>query len=139
MRSQRFYLALLPLLLLFSSCTTPPVDSETSGYEPITGQIELDQSIFLSSDLSVEILLLDVSTPGEEPLQLSKQIIKNPKRTPLNFILRFDQEDIQSFSTYIVRSFVYQGERLIFRSEADSKVLTLGNPDTIRIFMEEVF
>lgn len=139
MRSKWFYLALLPLLLLLSSCATDVADSETSGYEPITGQIELDQSIFLKSDLSVEILLLDVSTPGEEPLQLSKQIIKNPKRTPLNFILRFDQEEIQSFSTYIVRSFVYQGERLIFRSESDSRVLTLGNPDTIRIFMEEVF
>jgi uncharacterized lipoprotein YbaY len=123
------------LLLLLSGCVTGTVSDGSAGreYKPITGSIELGQSILLKTGISVELELLDVTSSDQDPALIAKQIIKNPKRLPIQFSLRFDSDDIRSFNRYIVRMTTFENDTIIFQSERDQPVLTQGNPDTVTI------
>ncbi len=133
MRNKRILCRSLPLLfvLLLMSCSTSPNELEQLSYKPITGSILMDEAVVLKSGISVEIKLLDVTIPEDEEIQLSKQIIKNPNKNQFNFLLRFDQADIQPYGRYIVRIVVFEGETLIYKGVGDTQVLTRGFPDTI--------
>lgn len=129
----------LSLSLLLFGCSTTVNQPEQPFYKPITGSILIDDSIILRKSIAVEIHLLDITIPQEEPVAISKQIIKNPKKTPIQFSLRFDQDDILAFKTFIVRVLVYEGEELIYECVNDIPVLTKGNPDTIQIQLKQVY
>ena len=133
MRDKRILCRTIPLLfvLLLMSCSTSPGEFEQLSYKPITGSILMDKAVVLKSGISVEIKLLDVTIPEDEEIQLSKQIIKNPNKNQFNFLLRFDQADIQPYGRYIVRIVVFEGETLIYKGVGDTQVLTRGFPDTI--------
>lgn len=85
--------------MIASGCATTAQTPADRSYKPISGSIPLDSSIILKKAVAVEIQLLDVTIPSEEAKQLSKQIIKNPKKTPVNFSLRFEETDIQAFGS----------------------------------------
>ncbi len=129
-RKLLYSLTLLFVLLLLS-CSTAPQELEQLSYKPITGSILMDEAVVLKSGISVEIRLLDVTIPESEEIQLSKQIIKNPNKHQFNFLLRFDQTDIQPYGTYIVRIAVYEDETLIYKGAKDTQVLTKGFSDTV--------
>ncbi|MGM0431421.1 MAG: YbaY family lipoprotein [Spirochaetota bacterium] len=122
-------------LVMLSACaTTSGSSSDNRGnYLPITGSIELSQSLLLKSEISVELELLELSREKDDHELIAKQIIKNPKRFPIQFSLRYDSDDIRTFNTYVVRMKTFEGDRLIYESPEDQPVLTQGNPDTITI------
>jgi uncharacterized lipoprotein YbaY len=123
------------LLILLSGCATAETgtQSEVQTYKPITGSVELGPSILLKTGVSVELELLELSNVESQPALIAKQIIKNPKRLPIQFSLRFDSDDILSYNRYVVRMRTYEGETLIFRGTDEIPVLTQGNPDTVSI------
>ncbi len=125
--------------MIASGCATTAQTPADRSYKPISGSIPLDSSIILKKAVAVEIQLLDVTIPSEEAKQLSKQIIKNPKKTPVNFSLRFEETDIQAFGSYVVRLAVFEGETKIYESLRDIGVLTKGNPDTIDIPLRQIY
>ncbi len=126
-------------VLLSISCSTASKIPPQRVYKPITGSILLDNSIILKKAIAINIQLLDVTIPTDDAIQLSKQIIKNPKKIPVNFSMRFDEHDIKSYGSYIIRLSVYEGETKIYKSTHDIAVLTKGNPDIIEIPVEQVY
>lgn len=135
MRRSHILSVILAAAVLYTSisCTTPAEIPPEREFKPIRGSVLLDEEIFLRQSISVETMLLDITVSSQDPVQLSKQIVKNPKKTPLNISLRFDEQDIESYGSYVVRVFVYQDETLIYQSVKDIPVLTKGNPDSIEI------
>ncbi|MDA3832579.1 MAG: YbaY family lipoprotein, partial [Spirochaetales bacterium] len=125
----------ISLLLLLSACvsTSETTSTQQSAYKPITGSIQLSTALMMKTDISVELELLDVTLLDKEPNLVAKQIIKNPKRLPIQFSLRFDSDDIRSFNRYIIRMKTFEGEQMIYRGSQDIPVLTQGNPDTVTI------
>ena len=138
-RRSYFYILIILVTVLAAGCTSSPEELEQLSYKPITGSIIMDESVVLKTGIALEIRLLDVTVAGDEEIQLSKQIIKNPNKSRINFLLRFDQADIQPFGRYVVRIAVYEGETAIYQSAGDTDVLTRGNPDTISETLVPVF
>ncbi|MBO8087772.1 MAG: YbaY family lipoprotein [Marichromatium sp.] len=128
------------LLITLSGCASSDTgfQGEPQTYKPITGSVELSQSILLKTGVAVELELLELSNIESQPALIAKQIIKNPKRLPIQFSLRFDSDDILSYNRYVVRMRTYEGETLIFRGVDDIPVLTQDNPDTVSIRSQSV-
>lgn len=135
MRNLGILAAAAILLVILSACATTSGTSSDNreDYLPITGSIELSQSLLLKSEISVELELLEIARGEDEDKLIAKQIIKNPKRFPIQFSMRYDSDDIRTSNTYVVRMKTFEGDRLIYESNDDQPVLTQGNPDTITI------
>ena len=121
------------LLVTLSSCATP-VETITPEVITglITGSISTTDSLLFPAHTVVYISLAD--NTFEEPVEIAKQIIKNPQVNPLNFSLRYDKADVSSYRSYFTQFPVYDMDgKLIYRSPSSLQVLTKGFTDTVRV------
>ena len=53
---------------------------------------------------------------------------------PLNFSLRYDKADVESYRSYVISVAVYDNDgNLIYRSPSSMQVLTKGFTDMVRV------
>lgn len=123
---------LLFVMTLLSCSTTIETIEPQSITGLITGSISTTESLLFPAHTVVYISLAD--NTFEEPIEIAKQIIKNPQVNPLNFSLRYDKADVESYRSYVISVAVYDDDgNLIYRSPSSMQVLTKGFTDLVRV------
>ncbi len=89
----------------------PPItqgDQPRSTYEIIPGTIHYPNDLYFPSRIRVEISLSAENRFTQEQRTLVVQTIRNPQRFPVNFILRYAQNEILVQDTHSIFVRVYQ-------------------------------
>jgi hypothetical protein len=103
-------LLVLPMLVLSCRSITEPtaVESTKSAFEILTGSIGYPNNMYFPAKIRVEIVLSAQNRFTNEKRFLVTQTIRNPQRFPMNFIIRYAQEDILFSDTHSITVQVFQ-------------------------------
>ena len=100
-----FALFLLMNGIILTSCVSNRVaeQSQTILYQVISGTVMYPNNLYFPTRVRMEINLTAENLSTQEQIQLVSQSIRNPQRFPVNFILRYDPNDIiHSFEYSII-------------------------------------
>ncbi|MDP6823035.1 MAG: YbaY family lipoprotein [Dehalococcoidia bacterium] len=123
---------------------TEPVDEQPADpadnveMAHVTGTIAYLQRIALTPEASVVVKLLDVSRADAPSITLSEQVIDNPGQVPVEFDLPFDQAEIDSRFTYVVRAEIFEAGELVFTTTMSYPVITRESPTEVDLILEKV-
>jgi len=103
------------LLCLLVSCVSAPGRQQGAAvssvpFEIMSGTVLYPNNLYFPSRVRLEIILTSRNGfTGEERLLVS-QSIRNPQRFPVNFILRYDRNDIISTNEHLLIVELYREE-----------------------------
>lgn len=107
------YICILSISVLLFSCATDQsrlVSSESAQvpYKVISGTVMYPNNLYFPARVRMEIKLIarNLSTGQEVPIV--SQSIRNPQRFPVNFILRYDAQDIVRSNEYAITVELYR-------------------------------
>lgn len=107
------YICIFSISVLLFSCATNQarlVSSETAQvpYKVISGTVMYPNNLYFPARVRMEIKLIarNLSTGQEVPIV--SQSIRNPQRFPVNFILRYDAQDIVRSNEYAITVELYR-------------------------------
>jgi uncharacterized lipoprotein YbaY len=88
---------------LFISCATSYIDSRTTNYDiyqVISGTVLYPNNLYFPARVRLEISLSEYDDNDSSFKVIVSQSIRNPQRFPVNFILRYDRDDISRSKEY---------------------------------------
>jgi uncharacterized lipoprotein YbaY len=125
------------LLLVNLGCTsTQIVEQEVAAeripYQIISGTIFYPNNLYFPSRVRLEISLVAEHVSGVNSHVMVEQIITNPQRFPVNFILRYDPREISRMYEYsIVVELYREDETLPYLQNLPFSLPTLTGDDNI--------
>jgi uncharacterized lipoprotein YbaY/heat shock protein HslJ len=122
-----------PLLVFRASADTS--QQQTAS---VTGTISYLQRIALPPNAVIKVELLDLSRVGAAQVIAEQTINANGRQVPFDFELRYDPNNINSRSRYVVRAQIYENGRMRFNTTRDYLVITNGNPSRAAIIVTMV-
>ena len=124
------------LALALFACGGPGVEPRpTERAAAVTGTITYRERVALRTDAVAVIQLQDVSRADAPGLVIGEQRIDAPGQVPIRFQIRYDPARIDPDRTYAVSARIFQGDRLLFISDAAYRVITGGNPTQIEMVL----
>jgi putative lipoprotein len=104
----------------------------------VRGEVFYRERIALPTDAVLEVTLLDV-TRADRPGELITALQIRPRRqVPIPFEIHFADPEIDPRRSYAIRASIVAEGRLLFITADLPRVLTQGNPSTVRIQLTSV-
>jgi uncharacterized lipoprotein YbaY len=135
----------LILFLIFSlmlvGCTTltPQNSPPSAPYRLISGTVMYPNIVYFPSRLRLEISLMGRNQITGETSSLVSQTILNPLRFPLNFILRYDPNEIVRSVDYFLTVNLYrEGESSPYLSSYEVSLPSLKGDDSVYIELQTI-
>ncbi|MDD2296961.1 MAG: YbaY family lipoprotein [Sphaerochaetaceae bacterium] len=93
---------LILIILMFTSCVSNSAAQRSTQipYRIISGTVMYPNNLYFPTRVRMEITLTAQNLSSNEQFQLVTQSIRNPQRFPVNFILRYDPNDISRSLEY---------------------------------------
>ena len=139
-----FYI-LIVSVLVFTGCTTlleepPPVQStQRIPYRVISGSILYPNNLYFPSRVHLEITLMAEHVSTGNTFAVVTQIIRNPQRFPVNFILRYDPRDISRvYEYYLVVELFREEDDRPFLKNLPFPLPPLTGDDNVVLELHEV-
>lgn len=103
----------LAILLLLVSCVSTPSregvrDGAPNPYRVISGTVFYPNNLYFPARVRLEIALVSRDTSTRQQQVLVSQSIRNPQRFPVNFIIRYDRDDIIGSREHLVTVELYR-------------------------------
>jgi putative lipoprotein len=133
MNKKTSFIIVLLVLVLFTSCESPPSDTLT-----VTGTVTYRQKIALPVDTVVTVTLEDVSRADAPADVMGQQVIETKgAQVPISFAIPYDSSKIEENHNYNVRATIKDPSgKLLFTSDTNVPVITRGNPtDDVEIIV----
>ncbi len=112
MRAIQYAVLLFVLLVGIIACSSLQPTSQgiqtRNTFEIISGTIHYPNDLYFPSRIRMEISLAAENRFTQEQRQLVIQTIRNPQRFPVNFILRYAQDEILAQDMHSILVRVYQ-------------------------------
>lgn len=107
------YICILSISLFVFSCATDPSrlassKSEQLPYKVISGTVMYPNNLYFPARVRMEIKLIARNISTQQELPIVSQSIRNPQRFPVNFILRYDAQDIVRSNEYAITVELYR-------------------------------
>lgn len=134
----------ITLCAVFISCTTAvSVQQQTQiqriPYRVITGTVFYPNNLYFPSRVRLEISLVASQVSSGQKTPIVTQIIKNPQRFPVNFILRYDPRDISRINEYLVVVELFREfENVPYLRNYDLSLPELTGDDNIVVELQEI-
>jgi uncharacterized lipoprotein YbaY/heat shock protein HslJ len=106
--------------------------------EVLTGTASFRERMVLPPDAVFEAVLEEVSRADAPAVEIARTRIENPGQPPIAFAIRYESSAIDERMTYVVRSRIYVGDRLLFTSDTAHHVLTRGRPRDVAMMMRMI-
>ncbi|MBL8880493.1 MAG: YbaY family lipoprotein [Phycisphaerales bacterium] len=107
-------------------------------YDHISGVVVYRERMALPDDSEVEVRLLDISRPGQEPETVAMQRIRRPYQPPIPFRLRFATNDIDPRRRYALQASILIDDDLAWVNDSLVPVLGSERPRDVEILVERV-
>lgn len=137
MRSLGWWPLALPLVLAVSGCATGGLDAAT-GTGVVTGIVSYREAATLPPDAVIEVRVSDISRLDVAPLLAETSVHAGGRQLPQSVELRYEAAKVRRDRAYAVRASVRSGGRLIFATEAASRVITGGNPSRVELRLARI-
>jgi putative lipoprotein len=125
---------MVSVLVLVACASTP-----RAGPSRLTGTVLYRERITLPLDAVVSVQLQDVSRRDAPAVLLAEQVIQTAGRqVPFAFELTYDPAAILPNHTYVVRAAIRSGDRLLFTTTQQHRVLSAGQPSSVEVVVERV-
>ncbi len=128
------FIAIVTLLLV--GCASTPSGSavQSAPYRLISGTVMYPNIVYFPSRVRMEIDLVGRNLVTKATTNLVSQTILNPQRFPLNFILRYDPDEITRSNEYFIRVNLYrEGESEPYLSSFEVLLPSLKGDDSVYI------
>lgn len=107
------YICILSISLFVFSCATDlsrlaSSKSEQLPYKVISGTVMYPNNLYFPARVRMEIKLIARNISTQQELPIVSQSIRNPQRFPVNFILRYDAQDIVRSNEYAITVELYR-------------------------------
>jgi putative lipoprotein len=104
----------------------------------VSGEVFYRERIALPADAVVEVTLLDVTRTDRPGELIASLQIKPRRQVPIPFEIHVADPEIDPRRSYAVRATIVADGRLLFITAELPRVLTQGNPNTVRILLTAV-
>ncbi|MDD3791035.1 MAG: YbaY family lipoprotein [Sphaerochaetaceae bacterium] len=140
MKGQSLILISIIALLLIGCATSLPTNNQPSApYKLISGTVMYPNIVYFPSRLRLEINLMGRNQITGETSSLVSQTILNPLRFPLNFILRYDPNEIVRSVDYFLTVNLYrEGESSPYLSSYEVSLPSLKGDDSVYIELQTI-
>lgn len=127
-----------PLLALtVAACATGGTDGSPES-KAITGTTSFRPTAALPADALLEVKLADITRTDIAPLIATARIEAGGQTRPTSFELRYSLPKIRRDRLYAVRATLWSGDKLLYATEAPSRVITAGNPMRVELHLREM-
>lgn len=102
------------LCFLFISCFSVSQTTQTtikSSYNTLFGKLTYDSTFLPSINSVIEISFSEYDKSGEFIREIFHQKIRNPKKFPLDFSVRYESEEIRTGYVYNLEAAFIDGEK----------------------------
>lgn len=104
----------------------------------VSGEVFYRERIALPADAVVEVTLLDVTRTDRPGELIASLQIKPRRQVPIPFEIHVADPEIDPRRSYAVKATIVADGRLLFITAELPRVLTQGNPSTVRIQLTSV-
>lgn len=102
-------LVILPSLLSVSCATSGiPIDDKPPGYGIVSGTVLYPNNLYFPAKVRMDITLTARDPATKDARIIVSQSIRNPQRFPVNFILRYDPDDILPNAEHVITVKLYR-------------------------------
>ncbi len=107
------YICILSISFLMFSCATDQsrLASSNTGqlpYKVISGTVMYPNNLYFPARVRMEIKLIARNISTRQEIPIVSQSIRNPQRFPVNFILRYEAQDIVRSNEYAITVELYR-------------------------------
>ncbi|MGE0076130.1 MAG: YbaY family lipoprotein [Sphaerochaetaceae bacterium] len=107
------YICILSISFLMLSCATDQSrlassNTEQVPYKVISGTVMYPNNLYFPARVRMEIKLIARNISTQQEVPIVSQSIRNPQRFPVNFILRYDAQDIIRSNEYAITVELYR-------------------------------
>ncbi len=128
------FIAIVTLLLVGCASTPSGSTVQSAPYRLISGTVMYPNIVYFPSRVRMEIDLVGRNLVTKATTNLVSQTILNPQRFPLNFILRYDPDEITRSNEYFIRVNLYrEGESEPYLSSFEVLLPSLKGDDSVYI------
>lgn len=123
------------VFMLLAACSSLPVGQEKAK---VSGEAFYMERMAVPPDARLDVVLEDISradAPAEKIASVSIQEVGQP---PYPFTIEYDPEQIDPRHTYRLAARLYDGEKLLFRTDEVHQVITRGFPSEATLRMRRV-
>lgn len=106
--------------------------------ETLVGTATFEERGTLPPEAVFEAILEEVSRADAPATEIGRTHIEVPRQSPIAFSIAYDPAAIDKRLTYVVRTRIVDGERLLFTSDTAHRVLTKNAPDDLVVVMKKV-
>ncbi|PKL20241.1 MAG: hypothetical protein CVV48_13975 [Spirochaetae bacterium HGW-Spirochaetae-4] len=107
------HICILSISFLMLSCATDQSrlassNTEQVPYKVISGTVMYPNNLYFPARVRMEIKLIARNISTQQEIPIVSQSIRNPQRFPVNFILRYDAQDIIRSNEYAITVELYR-------------------------------
>lgn len=104
----------------------------------LSGEVFYRERVALPANAVLEVSLVDVTRPGGLGDLVAAVQVRPNRQVPIPFEIRYGADDVDPRRSYAVRANILAEGRLLFVNARPQRVLTQGNPNSVRILMAAV-
>src|SRR5262249_7669943 len=120
-------------------CAVCAADEKPKEKPKVSGTVEFAQKPTFPEGTEVKIQVLDVSIADEKADVLGEKIIKDPKNTPIEFEVEYDEEKVKRKGRYPVSCRITHKGKLLYFTDTHVPVITgKGKTKDVKVPVKEI-